>query len=338
MKYCSNCGTQNQDETLFCENCGNKFEVDAAQPAPENPYYTQPAPAAPVEPVAQPTYRQYNPYGGQPITQPAGYPGADAGQSASMLKTALQNPLFLTAVILFSVNILISIIYAVIPTNVEAIFALFPADLRRELASSIDYSAVNAGAVFGALLGSIPSVLMCIGFWQMYTSAKSPMDKPLGGMGLVKAALIINMICVIVAFVFLSIVLFVMMALADIVAAAIVVLIVGIIVIIPAIVLGIIFYVKAIGSVTTLQQTASPLGNPMPKKLSSFVAVFNCIGAFFLFINAFSLLVFNPLGFISGLVSAAYLVLISVCIFNYNSALSRRLLTKPMQGDTTPRY
>jgi len=59
MKFCTNCGNQMPEESVFCTQCGTRFEVGATQPQattppapPEQP--TQP-PVQPTQPPIQPT-------------------------------------------------------------------------------------------------------------------------------------------------------------------------------------------------------------------------------------------------------------------------------------------
>lgn len=50
MKYCTKCGTPNEDDVLKCTNCGEGFEVESETPVAETPdtAYTVPQPAAPL--------------------------------------------------------------------------------------------------------------------------------------------------------------------------------------------------------------------------------------------------------------------------------------------------
>lgn len=59
MKYCSHCGSQNEDSTRYCVNCGAGFPV--SEPAQEQVYSPEPEPAPAPEPVSNPYYQQtYN--------------------------------------------------------------------------------------------------------------------------------------------------------------------------------------------------------------------------------------------------------------------------------------
>lgn len=66
--FCSNCGKQHAEGTLFCTDCGHKLE--AVRPAAEEvaePVVEETTPAEPVvqEPVAAPVYSQVPPYNPQ---------------------------------------------------------------------------------------------------------------------------------------------------------------------------------------------------------------------------------------------------------------------------------
>ncbi len=80
-KFCSNCGVQVTDESVFCPHCGARFETDFQQPyqAPTDTQYQQPYQAQPnnqyQQPYANPTpygqYPQQNSYQPRPYYQQA---------------------------------------------------------------------------------------------------------------------------------------------------------------------------------------------------------------------------------------------------------------------------
>jgi len=78
MKECSVCHTQNEDSSVFCQDCGTKLEVPA--PAAAAPAAPAPAPAAPAAPAA-PVAAQPAAAAAGPIICPACQTSNEAGYS-----------------------------------------------------------------------------------------------------------------------------------------------------------------------------------------------------------------------------------------------------------------
>lgn len=81
MKYCSKCGQANEDDTLFCMQCGAKLEegIPGAQLPPPPPGQTAgPGPVVPPGQAAPPGAQPVAPPQGQAVGQPpqAPVPGA----------------------------------------------------------------------------------------------------------------------------------------------------------------------------------------------------------------------------------------------------------------------
>ncbi|MDD3242917.1 MAG: zinc-ribbon domain-containing protein [Eubacteriales bacterium] len=68
MKYCTKCGSGNEDQAMFCANCGQAFEQPAAeQPVVEQPVVEQPV-EAPAYTEAQPAAVVNDPNAKNPAT------------------------------------------------------------------------------------------------------------------------------------------------------------------------------------------------------------------------------------------------------------------------------
>lgn len=108
MKYCTNCGTQLEDNVSFCPNCGTPVNAQPAQPA--QTVYTQPAPQP--APQAQTIYAQPAPQPAQPvqtvqIIQPA--------QPAQPVQTEKKFTGLQTAAFVFMILSTIAMGWALIP-------------------------------------------------------------------------------------------------------------------------------------------------------------------------------------------------------------------------------
>ena len=343
MKYCSGCGAQNEDATLFCENCGKSFEAapQQAQPAQANPYYNYNA----QPPMQQPAPQIQNPYGGQPIMQPqnaAFYnplqnPG-QVGPGVGIMKTILRSPLFLTAAIAFTAYLFFTFIAAFMPMNVSAVLLeMFEDILPYELWDALDAMA-DAGSAgyagFMTIMGMIPMILISIGLWQMFSLGKSQNNYTGGGFSLAKIGVTINFVVQIIAysviFIALIIIMFAAMAMSysGESGAILIVFVFIILLVAAAFAFTIIYYSKLLKSLGALSSAGIM---QVPQRLSSFVAVVFCLRAFSGVMGALFSLVYSPVSAIAELAMATFYVLIAVCMFNYNNKLGSQALQNPQQ-------
>ncbi len=94
--FCQNCGTQNEDNSLFCISCGAKLDVTPAVPVAEAPAATPVAPAQPAQP-AQPVAPA------QSVAQPAAPKVKSPLPLKSIIITAVELVIAIVAIIVFFV-------------------------------------------------------------------------------------------------------------------------------------------------------------------------------------------------------------------------------------------
>lgn len=71
MRFCSNCGAQNDDDARFCGSCGAQLEEIAPAPQPEQPFAGAAAPQPEQQMYAQPEQPPYAQQAQPPYAQPA---------------------------------------------------------------------------------------------------------------------------------------------------------------------------------------------------------------------------------------------------------------------------
>jgi hypothetical protein len=171
MKYCTRCGTANDDNAMYCKQCGNPLppapqNVPSQQqtvqpsPPPQQPY--TPAPQAPVPP------QQPYPYQG-PYQQ--GYQQTQYGSPQAMQYSEFQsaNTMVLIAFIFSIISILVYVVEAILSVSSilywnSYISSLPPSD--RYL-----YSGTIAGAYVGLIVYLILAVFVLLVFlktWKIY--------------------------------------------------------------------------------------------------------------------------------------------------------------------------
>lgn len=180
---------------MYCTNCGRKLPEDGSpcvcqqQPAqPAQQTYTPPvqpqqnygAPAQSYQPqnYGTPAQNYQQPYYAQPAVP---YPQQGTPVHA-MLKRFFTSPLFLTAAILMSVNVLFQIIAALVPIDaariVNTLYSSMPEEFQYFLNPSDLYSALldaQGGSTVLSVLGIlIGGGLTAAAFWITYISAKNP--------------------------------------------------------------------------------------------------------------------------------------------------------------------
>ncbi len=180
--FCPKCGMQIPDDSAFCHHCG--------QPVNSQPGSNQ-------------QYANYNPYQ-QPYAQTVAQPQGSQ-KVVDKLKSAGSSPLFLIAVIAFSLTIVISLITSIY-TSTSSDFA----DTIMILASKfgVDYdiystftTASVASSIFSAVMSSLPSILVAIGLWLTYSSAISKSNRmKTSGLTLVKVVMVFYMVALDVLF------------------------------------------------------------------------------------------------------------------------------------------
>lgn len=299
--FCPKCGFKNQDDTFFCQNCGNK--LSAVQPQQNiNPNYQQ----------------GYN----QPFI-------ADAFTTVKMLA---KSPLFLTAVIAFSVYLLFSIIKVIsagslftgIIRILEFVMDNVP-EISYQIGEMYDifYEIANmasAPIIILGLLGLVPSILICTGLWITYSSAANKYSNTMStaGLTIIKVINILQLIgtCILCAFVEIFMIVLTIALAAESYAPGAVVVLMIIAILLTGFFFGlsIMYSVKVIKSLNAAKDAI--ISGASTKRASVFVAVWTFISAFFTLFTILS----NPLAVLANITA---MVCFGILIFNFNTNMLR---------------
>lgn len=272
MAFCSKCGAQVKDGASFCQACGNK--INSAQPQ------------------GQPIYgssEQQNVMRVAPMTR-----------AVQTLKSIGSSPLFLVAVIAFTLAMIFGLFGAFSNTPVNRIldsvykFARMTDNYDimygvNEVVREIDFNSVGIAAVVGKIFSMIPEIIVAIGLWMIFAAASNRMIGTMktSGITLLKIMNIINLVFACIGYAIAGIVLFVLtIAMASLAEEALVVMLVIIAVCLIGAVLNIIFYVK-VNKTLCAAKTVLLTGSPYAYA-SRYVGVLAFINAFTSFISIFA--------------------------------------------------
>ena len=329
--YCPNCGAQNEDGIRFCAQSGSSLGVSSGAETAQGgstesqPYENNPTPA---------------------YTQPPMYALPTVPPVITAVKKLGTSPLFLTAVISYSVTAFLSLISAFAPKT-ALLNTLY--DLGYRYGIDIPYDFVqgfSVGSVFGSLLGMIPVLLFVAAMWMMYASAadrNAPYIKTTG-LTIIKVLNIISLVSLCIgaafAFVIMLIGLFSFGAVrgyddrfSPVSESGSIVIIAAFFILLIVLVLGILYYAKLNKTLGIMRSTVT--SGTVTGLASSYVAVITVIGAVLSFIGAFGN--FVTAGFFTGLSSISSAVA-SFCfglfLFRYNDTV-RALMPQsvPMQNN-----
>lgn len=293
MKICNNCGMQNNDDDLFCAQCGNSLENAANQPDGQ-PAYGEAGAGACATPDGAYANQPVNPY---PLLQ--------------ILKEKGGSALFLIATILATINLVVSLLSAFF-TNIQ--------ETMQKSMSAYQYAMINDAEIWPVLTAimvvfilvfSIPTILVVIGLWRTYATCKKAGPEPLstGGLSMIKAGVIIEFVVFILAMVFMALVMLFLIAFAvngdefvqkamesridlygtdlygtDVQSILMGVCVMMLVITVLAVILGIIYYVKILGSIKTAKQIIQT--GTAQKNVSTYVAVLLILGAVFTIFSA----------------------------------------------------
>ncbi len=249
--FCQQCGTRNTDSVSFCQNCG-----------------------APLT-KGQSAYQQPNPTLQYQQTMHSQHAGASSG--LALLKQLCTCPVALVAIIAYTAAALFSFMNSI--NGSSGIFAYI-----YQLADMLDmedmiwniYDYIQSASLISMIIRMIPTVLIAIGLWITYASAvnKNNTGMKTSGLTLIKVILIINLVCICIAFGMVEI--FALVAAVNLSnsyfgSSTLGYLVGAMLGIAIAMTLIILFYVKAVKSINTIRLTAQS-GIPSDK-VSAYVAV-----------------------------------------------------------------
>lgn len=283
MKICNSCGMQNNDEDMFCKQCGALLQSQqepAASGYADNMYDAGGAAYA---------AQAQNPY---PLLQ--------------LLKEKGGSVLFLIATILTTLQLVVTLYNTFTLDMMKLLSSVLPAELFSEMMSGSNttetFQILTVIAIVFSLIAALPSVCIIIGLWNVFATCKKAGSEPLStaGFSWMQAGIVIQFIYFIIGMATLALFalyLFLVVVVSgsayevsDMIAALgatgadasslqsvlNVACIVLLLIVVLAIVLGFMYYIKLFGAIRAgklIIQTGSA-----PKNVASFVGVFTMLG------------------------------------------------------------
>lgn len=253
--FCPQCGQPYAEGMRFCEHCGAILSPqEAPGPAPQ-PGMPGPAPVI------------------------------------DLLRRLAMSPLYLTGAIAYTCSIFFGLVSAMsggtmVKITDQYLNLLFryrdlgSGELRGALDQMNRLMPLMRGASLGsALVGQIPAILIAVGLWMLFASARNRTGEPLktSGLTIIKAVAIFNIVMVSLAALLLLVALFLLMAaLASYEDAVVPVFVVLIVLMAAVFALAILFYVKLAMTIQTMQDSIRT-GNAADR-VSAYVAVISILG------------------------------------------------------------
>ncbi len=347
--FCTKCGCRVFDGDAFCRNCGKNLNPAlAVSPAAVPARTAEPMPEAvpipvetvvPTEPFAEVLEESNNAFGtvNEPAqeasfnqeptfesawhTAPSESPAPAVAPTpvlleppaTTLLKKFGSSGLFLAAVISYTAFLVLNLIGTIISARDTTL-------MFDNLTADTFAVAYNIGFVFGAIIGSAPTVVTVIALWHIYGQAKRPVGERFGtgGITTLKVMNILGFVLMgIIALILLLAVIPVAILAknySDMITNIAIAIILA--VMIPIFALAIVYQIFALRSINALRDAA----NGISRKVSAFVAVMCYIS------GAFSLIsVFGNVNVVSALAYVALgtaNIIFGILMFDYNKQMT----------------
>lgn len=299
--YCHHCGAPLESKAKFCTACGTNVDSDPTRPAH--------VPASRPKPGVDRTCPPAPPTGGIRTTH----------STRRAICDLCISPLSLVAIVAYSLTILFNLIGAL--NGSTGIFGKILDsgsmwDLKYMLGDA--YDVIKGVSTFTAIIGVLPTILIAVGLWMIYASAKQNSIKTTGFI-IIKVIIIIQFVFFCIGLVVVEIAALVMaISLSDyeymmgiLIAVIFGLAIVG--------ALLVVYYLKAIQTVDTIK-TSFVTGNPSDK-VSVYVAVWSFISAGASLISVF--MGGGALTVLTALCSAVASAAFGALIFSYREKMRR---------------
>ena len=293
MKTCPHCNVSNNDDFIFCQNCGGSFVPPVQPQAPVQPQqsiYVQPSPQTAV----------HNGF------VPAATPQSTESPALLILKESLGGQSFLVIGILFAASVLISLIASLSSLSASRVILNEFFENLDSLGSSeeslnlfrygFNSFLTGAGSV-SIFISMIPNILLIIGFFHSYVSARKPGSMKTTGLSIFKGIAIFNIVILCAAAVVVLVVFIVAAAVSGLYAG---IFFLFVLLALAILTLPLFFYIYVIKTVNSLKATAiigtydgkvSPFVGVMLYIMGGF-SVFSIIGALSSFGNGVGAILF----------------------------------------------
>lgn len=318
MKTCIKCGAQNNDDAIFCNNCGVNITYQQQYQPPAMSYSQSLA----------------------------------SNPAIKLLRRFGNSPLFLCAAVLYTAVVVMTVIVVFMP--VSSIFdlnAIFGDTLGSDFYDIYDsygayedipgqFAITRGIAIFSGLSAAAGPIIMCIAMWLQYFAFKNTSDGKIKttGLTMIMVITIINFVFGCIGMGLILLIMLIMMALGGVIIehigdflgdiganlpdfniAGLWYIIFGILIVafIIGTVLMIIYYVKLISTIKSIITTAET-GNP-ETKISMFVIIVNFLTAASTLITLIFMALFlsNKFFMLSSLLNAALYIIISILLISY---------------------
>lgn len=312
MKYCQNCGATLDDNARFCIECGG---------------------------VAQET---------ENYSSPVDYSNVPLISNNTVLNTVrdcARSPFFLAAIILYTATILFNIVNLIQTMFVSSNIYNIPNVLFN--VSEDVLVASNISAIIVVVIGSSPAILMAVGMWITYASARGNDERmSTSGLTIIKVISIIFLVlmCVAAGMMLLLFALMIVVisvtglseftdpeiwaefgsaAEAAVLAESVFVILLVVLIVLTAAIFtfAIIYYAKIIKTINVIKSTIET--GTVTGKISTFVAVMAIIiGAFMAFPALYLLVMGQFIMVLSYLLSALSSIFFGVLLFSYKNKMA----------------
>ncbi|MBQ7016396.1 MAG: hypothetical protein IJN10_05525 [Firmicutes bacterium] len=268
---------------------------------------------------------------------------APENPAVAAVKKTGGSALFLIATITYTIIVLLSLISAFMPSSLSTY-----ADLLYEITYDVSVYdtiyAMDSGSMIGALIGSIPGILIAVAFWMIYGACKSKKPRvSTGGFTMINVFQIINLVLmsILLALVCVLMVIFAFLAyelnstemygFAALAGVATIIYIFVLIFMVLILVLSIIYYAKLVGTVRVIKKAAN--GIVSGNKISMFVIVINFILVGFSVIGLIgNLIAFSFMAFLTNLMTITFNILITIALIQMRGKLNQIVLDNTMNA------
>ncbi len=323
--FCESCGSEIKDGAKFCGRCGAPVKMKSAAGA------AQPAAAAPVpypENAAGNTRINGTCYNED---NSESRPARAAGRLQSFVAGAASSKLFLAATIIFTAVLVIDLLSSIMTASVggNVILGILDEVLYQAgysfndigglgmVSSVVDWA--SAGTIVASVIAMIPSILIAIGLWLIFASAKSSRGtsvKPTGFTIIKVIYLIFFWIMIVFGAIAIIIFILAIVLTADYSGAAAAAFIVVLVLIAAVVALSCLYCAKIARMLTSAREVGTGASDKL--MVSAYVQVLTWIAGIFMAISAVASI--GSMGLVSSVISSIAPVEISIGISAGTSA------------------
>ena len=284
---------------------------------------------------------------------PCGAPVLSSNPAVNLLKTIGSSPKFLTAVILYTVMVVFNILSSF--ASGDWINALYYYGANYGLDPDIFYptmSALESSSLLGAVMGSIPAILLAVGMWLFYVTCRNTQSGNISTAGLtickVIAYITLVFICALAALLLVMAVLLMIGGVAttsaynsyyyDDGSAAVLITVLGVLLVVLAAVMALLiaYYVCVIKTINRIK--ASALNGAPDNRIPRFLTVLMMVSGVLSGLGGLFSLFTTPAAGIASLAGAVCAILMALLLSEYRAKMSMLLYppVQPMYNNMPP--